>query len=89
MDRLSQLWKRLNPNQKLLFGTLSAAFVVLVISLAVWAGRPQYGVLFANLDPGDGSAIIDRLRQGESDEAALAAPLQLCWGGDHAGACPA
>jgi flagellar M-ring protein FliF len=33
-----------------------------VISLAVWAGRPQYGILFANLDPADGSAIIDRLR---------------------------
>jgi len=62
MDRLSQLWKRLNPNQRLLFGTLSAAFLVLVISIAVWAGRPQYGVLFANLDPGDGSAIVDKLR---------------------------
>jgi flagellar M-ring protein FliF len=59
---LSRFWARLNPNQRLLFGTLGLAFVVLVISLGVWAGRPQYGILFANLDPADGSAIIDKLR---------------------------
>ncbi len=60
--RIGRFWQRLNPNQKLLFATLSVAFVVLLISLGVWAGRPQYGILFANLDPADGSAIIDRLR---------------------------
>src|SRR5512140_2834764 len=62
MNQLSLFWKKLNPNQRLLFGTLGAAFVVLLISLAVWSGRPRYGILFANLDPGDGSAILDQLQ---------------------------
>jgi flagellar M-ring protein FliF len=62
MNQLSLFWKRLNPNQRLLFGTLAAAFVVLIISLSVWSSRPRYGILFANLDPGDGSAILDQLQ---------------------------
>jgi flagellar M-ring protein FliF len=60
--RMSQVWQRLNPNQRLLIGTLGAAFVILVVSLAVWSGRPHFAVLFANLDPGDGSSIVDQLR---------------------------
>lgn len=59
---IERFWKKLTPNQRLLFGTLAAASVVLVISLAAWAGRPHYAVLFSNLDPGDGSAIVDELR---------------------------
>lgn len=62
LNRMGLFWRRLNPNQKLLFGTLGVAFLVLVISLGVWSSRPQYGTLFANLDPSDGSAIVDRLR---------------------------
>ncbi len=57
-----QVWQRLNPNQRLLFGTLAVAFVILVISLAAWSGRPHFAVLFANLDAGDGSSIVDQLR---------------------------
>lgn len=60
--KLSQFWQRLNPNQRLLFGTLGMAFVILVVSLAAWSGRPHYATLFANLDPGDGSSIVDQLR---------------------------
>lgn len=59
---LERFWRKLTPNQRLLFGTLAAAFVVLIISLATWAGRPHFSVLFANLDPADGSAIVDELR---------------------------
>jgi flagellar M-ring protein FliF len=62
LSRLGLFWRRLNPNQRLLFGTLGLAFVVVVISLGVWSSRPQYGTLFANLDPADGSAIVDQLR---------------------------
>jgi len=60
--RMSQFWQRLNPNQRLLFGTLGAAFIILVVSLVAWSGRPQFATLFANLDPGDGSSIVDQLR---------------------------
>jgi flagellar M-ring protein FliF len=59
---LGQYWRKLNPNQRLLFGTLGVAFVILVISLATWSGRPHFAVLFANLDPADGSAIVDQLK---------------------------
>ncbi len=61
LSRMGAVWRRLNPNQKLLFGTLGAAFVVMVVSLGLWVARPEYGVLFANLDPADGSGIIDEL----------------------------
>ncbi len=61
-NRMGLFWRRLTPNQRLLFGTLAAAFIVLVVSLGAWAGRPQYGILFGNLEPGDGSAIVEKLR---------------------------
>jgi flagellar M-ring protein FliF len=60
--RMSQFWQKLNPNQKLLFGTLAVAFIVVVFSIAAWTSRPHFAVLFANLDPGDGSSIVDQLR---------------------------
>lgn len=61
LNGMSAVWRRLSPNQKLLFGTLGAAFVVTAISLAFWVAKPEYGVLFANLDPADGSGIVDEL----------------------------
>ena len=62
MQGMGRFWQRLNPNQKLLFGTMAVAFVVLIASLAFWSGKPHLAVLFANLDPADGSAIVHQLR---------------------------
>jgi len=62
LNRLGVFWRRLPPNQRLLLGTLAAAFAVTVVSLTFWVSRPEYGTLFGGLDPADGSAIVDRLR---------------------------
>lgn len=62
LGKLGQFWSRLNSNQKVLVGGLSAAFVALVLFVLSWASQPDYAVLFANLEPADGSSILDRLR---------------------------
>lgn len=62
MSRLGAFWRRLTPNQRVLFGSLGAGLVLLVGLLINWAAQPEYGVLFANLEPSDGSSILDRLR---------------------------
>ncbi|MFN8548500.1 MAG: flagellar basal-body MS-ring/collar protein FliF [Candidatus Eisenbacteria bacterium] len=62
MSRLGAFWRRLTPNQRVLFGSLGAGLVLLIGLLINWAAQPEYGVLFANLEPSDGSSILDRLR---------------------------
>lgn len=62
MQGLGRIWQRLNPSQRLLFGGVAVGAVVLLVSLASWAGRPHYAILFGNLDPADGGAIVDELR---------------------------
>lgn len=62
LDRLRDFWTRLTPNQRILLGSLGGAFVVLLVLVLSWASRPEYSVLYANLDAGDASAIVDRLQ---------------------------
>lgn len=61
-SRIGAFWRKLAPNQRVLFGTVGAGFVLLVGLLLNWAAQPEYAVLFANLEPTDGSSILDRLR---------------------------
>ncbi len=62
MGRVAAFWRKLAPNQRILFGALGAGLVLMLGLLLNWAAQPEYGVLFANLEPSDGSSILDRLR---------------------------
>lgn len=62
LSQLSALWRKLTSTQRLAFGAVGAVFVLVVVLVVSWASKPEYAVLFANLDPADGSSILDRLR---------------------------
>ena len=61
-DRVRDFWERLSPNQRILMGSLGAAFVVLMVLVLTWAAKPEYSVLYANLETADASVIVDRLK---------------------------
>ncbi|MCA9754480.1 MAG: flagellar M-ring protein FliF [Candidatus Eisenbacteria bacterium] len=62
LERLREFWGRLSQNQRILLGSLGAAFVALMIFVMTWAAKPEYAVLYANLETADASVIVDRLR---------------------------
>lgn len=62
LGQIGAAWGRLTSNQRLLVGGLAAGLVVLAAFLVSWAAQPEYAVLYSNLEPGDGSSILDRLR---------------------------
>ena len=62
LQKLRDLWADLSQNQRILFGSLGAGFVVLFGLLLNWAADPDYAVLYANLDAGDAGQIVERLR---------------------------
>lgn len=54
-------WVRSNPLVPLL--TAGAAVIAIVVVLLLWAGGPDYRVLYSNLDDSDGGSIISALEQ--------------------------
>ncbi len=61
-EELRKIWNRLPGPQRTFVLTIAAALVVVIVLVAAWAGRQEYGVLYANLDPEDASGIVDQLR---------------------------
>ena len=69
MERLNLLAQQLKgfflslpPAKRWTFVGLTAAVLLGTIALAVWIERPQYRVLFANLDGTDAAAAIEYLK---------------------------
>jgi flagellar M-ring protein FliF len=62
MQTLRDVWTRLTLNQRLLIGTIGGAFALAIVITVLWAGKPDYTVLYGNVDPTDAAAIIDELR---------------------------
>ena len=63
MDQLLNVWKRMNPNQRLLAGFSLLGVGALVALLLGWAGRPDYQILYTGLKAEDGGKIVEKLRQ--------------------------
>lgn len=57
-------WNELPIRRKILIGLVAATIPAILISLGIWANRPDYKVLFSNLSPEDSQAIEDELRAG-------------------------
>ena len=64
MDSLRERFQALNSNQRIFMG-LGFAGLVLALGIVFSAGRntQDYRVLFANVNEGDGAAIITALQQ--------------------------
>jgi flagellar M-ring protein FliF len=53
---------RLPLSQRILFPLLILGSVAGIIAISRWAGRPEYSVLFSDLEPADSAAVVERLR---------------------------
>lgn len=61
-NNLLSLWKGLDDKRRIGFVVAAGAAVALVVVLAVWMLRSDYGVLFADLDERDAAAIVEELK---------------------------
>lgn len=63
LAQLTEGFLKLPLIQKILFPILIVASVSGIIFVSQWANRPDYTVLFSDLEPADSSAVIERLKQ--------------------------
>ena len=61
-QRLRELFINLSQKQRVALISLSVFTLVSMFLLLVWANRPEYALLYSNLDAGDASRIIDDLK---------------------------
>ncbi|MGB9597624.1 MAG: hypothetical protein ACPL7B_15180, partial [Candidatus Poribacteria bacterium] len=64
IEQAKTKWNELPIRRKILIGLVVATIPAILISLGIWANRPDYKVLFSNLSPEDSQAIEDELRAG-------------------------
>ncbi len=62
MHKLRALLERLTQAQKVSLAIVTAVAIFSLIMLLVWANRPEYSLLYSNLDAADTAKIIDDLR---------------------------
>jgi len=60
--QLIAAFMRLPLSQRILFPLLILGSVAGIIAISQWAGRPEYSVLFSDLEPADSAAVVERLR---------------------------
>lgn len=60
--QLIAAFMRLPLSQRILFPLLILGSVAGIIAISRWAGRPEYSVLFSDLEPADSAAVVERLR---------------------------
>lgn len=62
MAILKDFWTSLSLNQRLLITVVGGAFVVAIVVFLSWARRPDFSVLYANVNAEDAGEIVDELR---------------------------
>ena len=66
-QQLKDFWSKLPTARKVaLAGTALIAIAALILVIT-WAGEPEYGVLFSNLDPQDAGKVIEKLKYMKVD----------------------
>jgi len=62
LQQIQLLFRRLNLQQKFALAAVTAITIVSLILLMSWANQPEYALLYANMDPGDASEIVQDLK---------------------------
>ncbi len=60
--KASELWGQFSTKQKVMMAVSVVVTLVVVLGVLSWATRPNYMVLFSNLDPKDAATIVERLK---------------------------
>jgi len=63
LGQLTAGFVKLPLAQKILFPLLIVASIAGIIFVSKWANRPDYAVLFSDLEPQDASAVVERLKE--------------------------
>ncbi|MBQ3059962.1 MAG: flagellar M-ring protein FliF [Desulfovibrio sp.] len=62
VDGLKSFWNKLNLVQRIAAAASMVVLLALLIGLSIWAGRPEYKVLYSNLGPEDASVVVKALQ---------------------------
>lgn len=62
MEKIRQAIDKLSLQKKIALAGITAAALFGFILLLVWANRPEYGLLYSNLDEADAAKIVDDLK---------------------------
>jgi flagellar M-ring protein FliF len=82
MQSIVENFNKLEPRQKMAGAVVLALAIALVVGVWLWSQKPEYSVLFSNIDEKDGGAIIAALTQQnvpyrvENGGAAILVPAQ-------------
>lgn len=60
-DRIKDFWNSITMTQRMFIGILSTVLVATFISLVVWLSRPEFNILYANLNPEDANRVVKSL----------------------------
>ncbi len=82
LSQITDSFMRLPLTQKILFPLLIAGSISGIIFVSKWAGRPDYAVLYSDLQPADSAAVIEQLKtqkikyevRGDGDTIAISPP---------------
>jgi flagellar M-ring protein FliF len=61
-NQISSMFNRYTTAQKAVMITLSIGMVSAIIALVVWANRPEYELLYADIDPSTASKMVSDLK---------------------------
>lgn len=62
LENLKAFLARLAPGQKLALGIVLVGGIGLLSAVGYWAGRPDYALLFGNLETADANKVVEALR---------------------------
>ena len=62
LDQLGNLFARYSGLQRVLISVIFIGIVSAIISLVIWANRPEFDILFADVEPTIASQIVSELR---------------------------
>ena len=63
LQRARDWWEAQSRNNQIIFGASAFGVLVALIGFVMWAGQPEYSLLFADLSPQDASVVVDKLRE--------------------------
>ncbi|MFQ5705939.1 MAG: flagellar basal-body MS-ring/collar protein FliF [bacterium] len=62
LQQMKAALERFTVGQKIALAAITALALFGILFLLVWANRPEFGLLYSNLDAADASAIVDDLK---------------------------
>lgn len=61
-EKIKTWWAGINTNQRILWISIPAAVIAILVLVGVWTSQPSYMPLFTNLSQDDAGAIVNQLK---------------------------